>query len=679
METQETRSKLANAIRDLQSKGDTATIDRLVSAYKTKYQSGISQKTTETVETPEPSKVKGGIVGEILTGSAQRFGKTIGESLAAPKNAELYAESLKSHSDIQNKLQNAIQEKKKIGGDTSKLENALKQHIESTPKLEDFTGDVINKTAGQVLGEAGGTALEILPFGTFGKATKAMKTGELATKATIKLPTVLESAKGIIKKPANIFSKKTAISVAEGAGLGYGIDVTQGLQGNRGEERTGASSLIPGFGTAIGATAPLAIAGVGKVAGTIRGGFARRATTKADELSMLKKGVTDSRVVTKTLKSGKIITDKPAKEAIRQGIPEADVALIKGGSVSDKLKMSKMLNIRESQLTNKRVTARATDIVGDTFINNIAKPIEKLNRQAGQKLNVVAQKLAGKKVNTISAVEKFANELQGKGITVTKGNKLNFKGSDFEGLKGAQTLIQNVWNRAIKVAKSGDALQVHRTKSFIDEIVNYGKEAEGLSGRAQTMLKSFRHALDEILDIEFPVYNKVNTQFAETIQQLNNIGAALGKSFRLGDTFADAKSGVALRRILSNTSSRAEILRLLDGMQQVAKKYGIKIDDDIITQANFADVLEKILGSEAPTSFLGQFEKGLESFGSSGGYGGIQQAGSAAGEFVRGNVIRGGLKTVGLAVDAFRGISQKNKINALRELLKVGKKGFTSR
>lgn len=40
-ETPETREKLGNAIRDLQAKGDTQTIDTLVNAYKQKYKSGV--------------------------------------------------------------------------------------------------------------------------------------------------------------------------------------------------------------------------------------------------------------------------------------------------------------------------------------------------------------------------------------------------------------------------------------------------------------------------------------------------------------------------------------------------------------------------------------------------------------------------------------------------------------
>ena len=145
------------------------------------------------------------------------------------------------------------------------------------------------------------------------------------------------------------------------------------------------------------------------MAGALKKGagmFAERGARKAEELRLLKGElpppppgappagpstpptgpIAGARIATKTLdESGKVVvTDKSWKEAVRQGIPEADVALIKAGTAGDKAKMSKMLDIRQSQLTNKRVTDRATDVVGDTFVEKIAKPIEKLNKEAGQ-------------------------------------------------------------------------------------------------------------------------------------------------------------------------------------------------------------------------------------------------------------------------------------------------------
>lgn len=195
-------------------------------------------KTLETTTTPAPTipevddGVKGGFVGRMLTGSTQKFGKTIGESLASGKNADLYSEAIKSHSDIQNNLMNAIREKKKLGGDTSRLENALKTHIESTPQLEDFTGDVINKTAGQVVGEGIGTGLEALSGGLFSSGKKVITSKVLSTFGKVKQGAGIGAIYGGIGGGSSAMQegggvgetlKGTAIGGATGAVVGGGL------------------------------------------------------------------------------------------------------------------------------------------------------------------------------------------------------------------------------------------------------------------------------------------------------------------------------------------------------------------------------------------------------------------------------------------------------------------------
>src|SRR3990167_5466628 len=113
---------------------------------------------------------------------------------------------------------------------------------------------------------------------------------------------------------------------------------------------------------------------------------------------------------------------------------------------------------------------------------------------------------------------------------------------------------------------------------------------------------------------------------------------------------------------------------MLEETQTLLKKYGLKFDEDIVSQASFADTLEKMLGSEAPTSLLGQFSKGLETFGSTGAIEGAAQLGSAGSEFMRGNLVRGTIKLGTQAAEALRGVNQENRIKALRDLLRAGAK-----
>ena len=453
------------------------------------------------------------------------------------------------------------------------------------------------------------------------------------------------------------------MGVKQGVKEGVAIGATGGMGQGMQDPNAGVGDVIGK--TALGGLLGGATGGVlGGATGAVKsalGKVADNVATKAEVVANIENKVPDASIASKTInEAGKVVKDKAGAEAVRQGIPEAEVAYIKTASDTNKAKMSKMLDIRQKSLTNKRSIERSSDVVGDTFLQH-AKFIESKNRQAGKDLNVVASRLRGKKIDPTVPLTEFGNELENAGIGI-RGKTLNFKGSDFEGIGPSQTAIRNVYERALRVAKTGDALEAHRLKKYIDEIVDYGKNAEGLSGRAQRMLKGLRRNMDTVLDSKFPLYNKFNTIFSDTIGEMNKIGDALGHSFRIGDTFANAKVGTAMRSILSNSQKRAQILQLLESMQGVSKKYGLKTDDDIVTQALFADTLEKMLGSEAPSSFLGQVETG------------VGQAISAGTDIARGNVIGGTIKAGKFLIDATRGVNQEAKINALKALLQSAPK-----
>ena len=542
--------------------------------------------------------------------------------------------------------------KSKSSGIVPKEEPKKKGIIES---VAGFLAPTVTKTVKKIAGGEGLSARDVigsaLEVGSF-----LVPVGGIARGVGLAAKGLGLAAKGLGRKAleAGALGAATGGLVEAGRAVGEGAGIGETLK----RTLTGAA-----VGAPFGAALPVVGAGARKIANVIKAPIAERAAIKAEQETLLKAGAPDARIATKTLgEGGEVVTHKTATEAVRQGIPEADVALIRAGSSKDKMKMARMLDIRQNQLTNKRITDRATDVVGDTFVNKIAKPIEKLNKEAGKNLDSVARKLSGKKANPSSAVIDFADGLERAGITVRKNKTLNFRGSDFENIAGAQKLIKNVWHRVLRVSRTGDALQLHKTKSYIDEIVNYGKKAEGLSGKAQMLLKNLRHNIDVILDDKFPEYNRVNTQFSDTIRQLNNMGAAIGRTFRLGDTFSDARSGLAMRRILSNTAGRSEILKLLEGMQEVGKKYGLKMDEDIITQANFADILEKMLGTEAPTSLLGQTERAVS---------GIGIAGADIARGTPSGIISGTIKAGKYAIDVTRGVNQRNKIDALRALLRA--------
>lgn len=174
------------------------------------------------VSTPQPEE-KSWLrkVGDFFTGGTQRFGKTIGEALAAPRNAELYQDAYQQWSTVTDNLNAKINEITKAGGDPSRLQRVLKRHLIDQPKLESFTGDVINKTPEQVLGEAGMAGLEALSGGLLEGGVKTVASKELGVLGKLNQAGKLGATYGAVGGGLSAMEQNKDISgVAGGAALG---------------------------------------------------------------------------------------------------------------------------------------------------------------------------------------------------------------------------------------------------------------------------------------------------------------------------------------------------------------------------------------------------------------------------------------------------------------------------
>lgn len=308
----------------------------------------------------------------------------------------------------------------------------------------------------------------------------------------------------------------------------------------------------------------------------------------------------------------KIVKDKAAQEAIKQGFDEAVIAAIKGASKEDRSRMLAMTKIMEGGKRNARfaVTHRATDVVGESLMRRVAT-VRNANLSAGRQIDGIAKGLKGKRVEFDAPVNSFLSDLDDMGIKVKKDLTLDFMGSDIEGAAGPMNVISKVFSR-MKNTKVPDAYDLHRMKRFIDEQVTYGKSAEGLSGRAERVLKTLRKNIDDTLDNNFPEYNKVNSQYSETISVLDALQDVAGKKMDFMGPNADRATGTLMRRVMSNAQSRVRLLDSIKEIEQVAKKHGGKFNDDLLTQALFADELDSVFGPTARTSFQGQIGQAVE-------------------------------------------------------------------
>jgi len=377
--------------------------------------------------------------------------------------------------------------------------------------------------------------------------------------------------------------------------------------------------------------------------------------------------------------AGKVVSDPIQKAAAKQGFEEGLVTMVKATDPQTRGNMRAMLDIVEQGKRNFKSQAmtRPLDVVGDSITNRV-KVIQRANQAAGRRLDGVAKTLKGRPVDVAPAIDGLRTKLDDLGIKldVQPGQvSIDFSGSDIEGLDGPMKVVKNMLTR-LSNTDAPDAYNVHRMKRYIDENVTYGK-GEGLSGRVEGVFKSLRRDLDGILDSSFPEYDRVNTQYSETIGALDALQDVAGKKVNLTGDNVDKALGTLSRRLLSNAQSRVPLMDALSQADEVAKKYvtsnntevvpyrkimetaGIAPDsmnDDLIAQVMFVDELEKAFGTGARTSLQGD----------------IAKVGDRAIDTVAGSqtMFGAGAEAAKAGLRAARGINEENALKSLRELLK---------
>jgi len=512
---------------------------------------------------------------------------------------------------------------------------------------------------------AGLAGIATLPFADVGQATENI---EAVRKALTFIPPTKEGMASLQKIAEVMEPIAETVEKFEQASGDVGYEIGGPIGGAIGAAAPAAAMSALGLGPvrrAIGGTAK----GIFQYQSPAKQEIARllkddpadieTAKFKIKEPGMGKEQLKDRTGLQKYLDIGgpKIKTDKVAVEAIKQGFDEGVIAPIKGASSHDKKILYKMAVVMEKGKRNALygVENRPGDIVGDSLMKRV-KVIYKANKSAGKRIDGVAKSLKGHKVNHIPAVDEFMADLGDMGISVTDDLNLNFMGSDIEGLAGPERVISQVFKR-MRNTKPPDAYELHRMKKFIDENVTYGKNAEGLAGKAEIIVKKLRNNIDNILDANFKKYDDVNTAYFETIRALDYLQDVAGKKMDLTGPDSEKSVGTLLRGLMSNNKSRIRLLRSVKEIEKVSKKYGGKSKDNLMMQVLFADELDSMFGSAARTSFQGQIGQAVD-----------RTAQAAV------SPVAAGIGAASRAAEKLRGINQKKAFKTIKQLLKGNKK-----
>jgi len=361
------------------------------------------------------------------------------------------------------------------------------------------------------------------------------------------------------------------------------------------------------------------------------------------------------------LSGTQVVPDNEAASAIKQGWKDGTVASIKAATDKDRNAMTKMLNVfKMGEKSDKfRAMNRPADILGDTVQTRVDF-LANANQQAGKAIDRIANtRLRGQTVNYDSAINSFLDELGAMGVKVELDQngvaKAILQGSDIQGDKAAQRILNTVLER-LSTAKAPDAYGVHTAKRFIDTQVNYGKKnlANPLTAQAERALKNLRRNLNQSLGEKFPVYKAANEKYDDTITALDDLQRAAGTQIDFDSPNANKALGTAMRKLTSNYGTRANLIDSLDQANQVASKYGMKLDDDIVNQLIFVNELDRMFGAAADTSLKGQMSQALET--------GV--------DIARGGAARRAIELLAEKAEGLRGINKENAIKAMEEILK---------
>jgi len=160
--------------------------------------------------------------------------------------------------------------------------------------------------------------------------------------------------------------------------------------------------------------------------------------------------------------------------------------------------------------------------------------------------------------------------------------------------------------------------------------------------------------LNESFGVNFPVYKAANEKYSDTITALDDLQKAAGTQIDFDSPNANKALGTAMRKLTSNYGTRANLIDSLDQANQVAGKYGMKLDDDIVNQLIFVNELDRMFGAAAQTSLKGQVSEAMQT--------GL--------DIARGNAAQRAMELVAEKAQNLRGVNKENAIKEMEKILK---------
>lgn len=329
-------------------------------------------------------------------------------------------------------------------------------------------------------------------------------------------------------------------------------------------------------------------------------------------VQQIKTGGRDGSLAGLKLSGDKVVPDKIALAATKQGFREGTVQAVKTSSQATKQKMRQMLNNMRAIKADESLDSslRPSNVAGESVLQRLTF-IKSKTDLARQELNQIAKtKLRGQSLDTAPMLNKLESSLDDLGVRLV-GDGVpvpDFKGSLISKDKATQRAIKD----AIDLMAEGgrpDALRFHNLKRQLDNMIDFKKkDVRGLSGAGERVLKGLRSELNTSLRDVNPDYARVNDVLSKSMQGFDNLQAAAGKSIDIMGEGGEKALGTRLRSLMSNQQNRVNLENSLNEIDDLAKSLGGKFQDSPVDLARFANALDDRFGATAKTSLRGDIE-----------------------------------------------------------------------
>jgi len=312
--------------------------------------------------------------------------------------------------------------------------------------------------------------------------------------------------------------------------------------------------------------------------------------------------------------AGEIRTDPMAREAVRQGFDQGTVQAIVGASDVDRDAFSKMLDIFKKARSNTTYaqTNRPADIIGDTLQERISF-ITSVKDSAGREIDVIAREVGDTTVSTADFTASYLDDLADEGIGFTPEGLEHPLSSTFARNEPAKKALDDMFEQVKFLQENPTFMNLHRTKRMIDDMVEYGRRSsEGLTGRAEGIIKKLRYQINKQLSEADERYAAANNQFYTAKDAIDSFQSSISTKVDMAGPNADKALGTAARTLTSNRATRIPMLDALKKFDDIVYGLGMRPEDDLIAQNMFVNLLESRFGAVGDTSIGGIMANNME-------------------------------------------------------------------